>query len=196
MEHSADQTSEMRLYSRAGARLYLNRSELERFIAVADLAPIRIRCFALTLAYTGVRPTEARNLHFSDLQLDMRRISVGTLKRRKPVVREIPVPQQLIDSLRELNGSPDQSLWPELQGSAQRTTAYRWIKALMAEAGIDGPKACPKGLRHAFGVVAVMENIPLHMIQRWMGHASMKTTAIYTAVLGPEELELSGRMWR
>jgi len=65
----------------------------------------------------------------------------------------------------------------------------------MAEAGIDGPRACPKGLRHAYGTRAVVSGVPLHILQRWMGHASMKTTAIYASVVGPEQLRISGQMW-
>ena len=49
----------------------------------------------------------------------------------------------------------------------------------MDEAGIkDGPHRTPKGLRHGFGVNAIEKGIQLNMLQKWMGHADMKTTAI------------------
>ena len=41
------------------------------------------------------------------------------------------------------------------------------------------PLACPKGLRHGFGIRAAGYNVPTNLIQRWMGHASPTTTAIY-----------------
>jgi site-specific recombinase XerD len=50
-------------------------------------------------------------------------------------------------------------------------------------------------LRHAFGINAVRVGIPLNLIQRWMGHASMKTTAIYLDAIGDEEREIARRMW-
>jgi len=31
--------------------------------------------------------------------------------------------------------------------------------------------------------------------KRWLGHASLRTTAIYGDVLGPEERALAARMW-
>ena len=43
----------MRLYNERNERLYLNRSELRRFIRAARQATSRQRLFALTLAYTG-----------------------------------------------------------------------------------------------------------------------------------------------
>jgi integrase/recombinase XerD len=43
----------------------------------------------------------------------------------------------------------------------------------------EGPHACPKGLRHGFGVTAVSKGIALNMVQKWLGHAQPTTTAIY-----------------
>jgi integrase/recombinase XerD len=53
----------------------------------------------------------------------------------------------------------------------------------------------PKGLRHGFGIRAASRNIPPNLIQRWMGHASLKTTAIYLDAVGAEEREFASRMW-
>ena len=44
------------------------------------------------------------------------------------------------------------------------TIASRHIAALMRDPRIEGPQACPKGLRHAFGVAAVAAGIPLPTI--------------------------------
>jgi site-specific recombinase XerD len=65
----------------------------------------------------------------------------------------------------------------------------------MENAGVSGPQACPKGLRHAYGVHVTQCGIQLHMLQKWMGHASMETTAIYATALGPEEQEMAKRIW-
>ena len=57
----------------------------------------------------------------------------------------------------------------------------------MQRAGIDGPQASPKGLRHAFGVAAVQAGIPLNMVQKWLGHAQLSTTAIYADAVRAEK---------
>ncbi|WP_211337854.1 tyrosine-type recombinase/integrase [Blastomonas fulva] len=54
----------------------------------------------------------------------------------------------------------------------------------------------PKGLRHCFGVAAIQSQVPLNMVQRWLGHADMRTTAIYASAVGPEERSIAQRMWR
>ena len=76
-----------------------------------------------------------------------------------------------------------------------RMTGYRWVCNTMAEAGIEGPMARPHGLRHGFGVQALMKDVPLPLVQRWMGHADLETTTIYLQVIGNEEKSFAGRMW-
>jgi len=66
----------------------------------------------------------------------------------------------------------------------------------MEKAGISGGHATPKGLRHGFAVSAIQANIPLNIVQRWLGHADIKTTSIYANAVGPEERQLAARVWR
>lgn len=59
-------------------------------------------------------------------------------------------------------------------------------------AGIpEGPHASPKGHRHCFGVHAVSNRI----LQKWLGHAQLSTTAIYANAIGQEEQSIAARMW-
>ena len=186
----------MRLYNQRDERLYLNHTEWQRFVRAAYQAPLPQRQFALTLAYTGMRLSEARSLRCDAIQLSERLVSVRTLKRRgEHVCRELPLPRELVDVLSIRLPEPHQLLWSASGKPIPRITAYRWIKSLMDEAQIDGAKACPKGLRHAFGTRAILAGVPLHMLQLWMGHASMRTTAIYATVMGQEQLALSDQMW-
>lgn len=53
----------------------------------------------------------------------------------------------------------------------------------------------PKGLRHAFGVHAVLSGVPLPLVQEWLGHEDIAMTAIYLAVMGAEERAIARRMW-
>ena len=59
------------------------------------------------------------------------------------------------------------------------------MQEVITAAGIlDGPHNCPKGLRHGFGVQAVSRGIALNMVQKWLGHAQLTTTAIYANAVG------------
>lgn len=83
-----------------------------------------------------------------------------------------------------------QRLW-----SWGRATGWRRVKEVMGAANIQGPQATPKGLRHGFGVAAVQASIPLNLVQKWLGHAQLSTTAIYADAVGAEEQGLAARMW-
>ena len=50
-------------------------------------------------------------------------------------------------------------------------------------------------MRHGFGVHAISSGVPLNMLSKWMGHATLEVTAIYANALGAEEQSIAARMW-
>jgi integrase len=188
------------LFGHSGNRKYLNAAERQRFIAAARRASPKVRLFCLMLGWSGGRISEALALTPASIDIDSGAVSIRTLKRRKlGIVRQVPLPPGLLDELNhvfELRAAQrdparaDERIW-----RFSRTTAWRYVKAAMASAGITGTPAMPKGLRHGFGVKAFQANVPPHLVQRWLGHASLRTTAIYADVVGPEERAFAARMW-
>ena len=133
-----------------------------------------IKALALTLVYTGCRLSEARELTAASLQREEQLLSIRSLKKRdQHHIREIPIPPELVQALEALIAQQGESLlWP-----VNRITAYRWIKQMMVLARIEGAQACPKGLRHGFGIHATVTGVPLNMVQKWMGHACLLYTS-------------------
>ncbi len=155
----------------------------------------------MTLAYTGCRTSEALQLTADRVDLTGKVIVFESLKkRRRDLFRPVPVPAAVLDALdlvhglreaqRRRDGGKSAHLWPW-----GRATAWRRVSEAMKEAGISGPQASPKGLRHGFGVAAVQAGIPLNMVQKWLGHAQLSTTAIYADAVGAEEQAIAERMW-
>ena len=70
------------------------------------------------------------------------------------------------------------------------------MTAVMAVALVDGPRATPKGLRHAFAVAALQAGVPINLVRKWLGHARLSTTEIYANAVGDEEREIASRFWR
>ena len=58
-----------------------------------------------------------------------------------------------------------------------------------------GPHATPKGLRHGFDVACIEKSISLSLVQRWLGHAQLSTTAVYANAVGEEERGIAARLW-
>lgn len=190
------------LFTADGERKYLTPEERQSFIKAAKKHPEReARTFCLTLAHSGCRISEALELDFRRVDLKGGQLIFRTLKKRDGKVhhRAVPVPPDHLDGLELVHGVREiqnkrrkvrSLIWP-----MSRSTGWRRVGEVMQMAGIEGAHASPKGLRHAFGVQALMKEIPLPLLQRWMGHADLETTAIYLQVVGNEETSFAGRMW-
>jgi integrase len=187
------------LYGATGGRKYLNRQERERALAaMRGLEPGKA-LYALTLAWTGGRVSEVLALAPLSFQIERGVVALRTLKRRRHVVREVPIPpvimQQLDAHFRLIDAQREPARASARLWTFRRETAWRLIKKVMATANVSGSPACPRGLRHAFGVGALQAGIPLNLAQRWLGHARISTTAIYADVAGPEEIMFAARFW-
>lgn len=191
----------MQLYDAHGHRKYLTPAERQEFIQASAAQLQKVGTFCATLAHTGCRISEALALTADRVDLEDGVLVFESLKkRRRGIYRAVPVPPAFLATLaqvhniRALHGSAncgrDVYLWPW-----SRPTGWRYVCAVMHNAGIQGLHATPKGLRHGFGIKAVVSNVPLNMAQKWLGHAQLSTTAIYADATGPEERHLAERMW-
>ena len=185
------------LYDPRGRRKYLTEPERNRFLKAARSTDTPVRAFCEVSAFTGCRLSEA-------LALTPERVdpAAGFLvfeslkKRRRGVFRAIPVPSGLLETLarRQLRNARYGStarLW-----SWSRATAWRRVRQVMRPAELSGAAATPKGLRHSFGILGVVAAVPLTLIQKWMGHSDVSTTAIYLDVSGDAERLIAIRMWQ
>ena len=191
----------MRLHTLDGARKYLTAGERDAFLREAERGDRSARTLCMTLAYAGCRLSEALALTVDRVDLAAGVLVVESLKKRRTgIYRSVPVPPALLDALDLVHGIREQQsrrgkgrgirLWPW-----SRMTGWRVVHAVMEEAGFSGPHASPKGLRHGFGVAAVSAGIPLNLVQKWLGHAQLSTTAIYADATGAEEKDIARRMW-
>ena len=175
----------MALHTVDGARKYLTADERAAFLRTADIADRQVRTLCMTLAYAECRLSEALALTADRVDLSAGVLTVESLKKRRTgVYRTVPVPPALLETLDIVHGIREQQagrgnglgvrLWPWSQ-----MTGWRAVHAIMVAAGLDGVHASPKGLRYGFGVAAVSAGIPLNLVQKWLGHAQLTTTAIY-----------------
>jgi integrase len=188
------------LYATNGARKYVNFSE--RAALVSQLASLdwSERLFILVLIWTGARISEVLSITPQSFQFETGILAMRTLKKRRHAVREIPILPELaieLDLCFDLQKRQQEE--PEASGrlwTFHRVTGWRLIKRVMEEAGIHGIRATPRGLRHAFGVGTLAAGVPLNVVQRLLGHSSIKTTTIYTEACGPDEQAIVARFWR
>jgi integrase len=181
------------LFDGYGNRKYLVSKERAAFLDAGLRCNLELSSFCLTLALTGARISEVLALSEANIDAGNEALVFRTLKQRgKTRFRLVPIPPELLQTLvAYAKISRGLRLW-----NFGRTFAWYRVKAVMKEAGIAEAQCKPKALRHGFAVAAVLGGVPLNILQRWMGHARMETTAIYAGVLGEEERRLARRTWK
>lgn len=202
-EHPA--TNSMTLYSGDGERKYLNSEERRRFYAALPvIRDATERAFAETIYWTGCRPSEALQLDIMRVNVDEAFLVFRTLKQhgqnKGKRFRIVPVPREFINLLDKLHdvlktqqgqfGNQLRRLW-----TFGRQKGWKLIKTVMIKARVFGVRACGRGLRHSFGVHAILHGVPVTSLQKWMGHTSLKTTSIYLNIIGLEDRAIAKRMW-
>jgi integrase len=134
------------------------------------------------LLQTGCREREMTTCTWKDLDLDHRIFHVqakpGFVPKNK-CNRDIPIPQELADALRERkqhsNGSP---LVFGKNGKVMRHL-IRVLKARAVDAGLDAAEFYLHRFRHTFCNTHLRRGIDVATVSNWAGHADLATTALY-----------------
>jgi len=148
---------------------------------------------------TGARIDEILILKPSDINLATNTIRLKTLKQGKDkngIQREkyriISIHPDLRDTymqyLLEFN-IPQKG--EELLFPMKRQVVDLYFKKIQEKIGI---RIHAHKFRHTFAVKAIMDNVPLNVLQQWLGHSSIFTTSIYTQITGMDTSEFMGRI--
>ena len=149
---------------------------------------------------TGGRIDEVLLIRPSDINLATNSVRMKTLKQGKdrktgmqkekyriiplhPALRDIYM-QYLIEM--NLNQKSEDLLFP-----MKRQVIDLYFKKLQDKLGI---KIHAHKFRHTFAVKAIMDQVPLNVLQQWLGHSSVFTTSIYTQITGMDTSEFMGRV--
>ena len=148
---------------------------------------------------TGGRIDEILMIRPSDVNLATNSIRLKTLKQgkdRNGIQREkyrvIPLHVDLRDAymqyLLDMNIST-KSGDPLFPMSRQVVDLY--FKKMQDKLGF---KIHAHKFRHTFAVKAIMDNVPLNVLQQWLGHSSIFTTSIYTQITGMDTSQFMERV--
>jgi len=151
----------------------------------------------LALMYkAGLRVSEVCRLRLSDLDAPSLSIQVrrGKGGRDRIVYPDLEAWKVLGDWLAAHPGGEwlfpllRATPWrPDLDGGRHVTPRYveALVRNLARRAGI-AKRVTPHTLRHTYATEAVREGVPLHQVQRDLGHAHLATTAVYLHVADTE----------
>ena len=152
------------------------------------------------LLRTGGRIDEVLQIRPSDINLSTNTIRLITLKQGKDKrtglpkekYRIIPMHPELRDIymqyLLQSNIAKDSA---DLLFPMKRQVVDLYLKKMQEKLRF---RVHAHKFRHTFAVKAIMDNVPLNVLQQWLGHSSVFTTSIYTQITGMDTSEFMGRV--
>lgn len=147
------------------------------WVAARDMA-------VLSLCYgAGLRIAEALALTRGDLEAQVLRVTgKGGKVRMVPLIEAVRKSIELYLELCPFKSWPDEPLFRGVRGGvlSPRLIQLRVVQ-LRSALGLP-PSATPHALRHSFATHLLGRGGDLRAIQELLGHASLSTTQIYTAV--------------
>jgi site-specific recombinase XerD len=159
----------------------LSFGEVQRFFAA--VASFKHRMILMTAYAAGLRIAEATHLKVSDIDSERMVIRVCQGKRKKD--RYTILSPVLLQMLRHywVAARPISYLFPgrALDQPLSVSVVQRICKDAQVRAGID-KTVTPHTLRHSFATHLLEAGTDLRVIQELLGHASPRTTALYTHV--------------
>lgn len=172
-------------FQRTGRKLpqVLSPKEIERIFSAT--ANVKHRTLLMTAYAAGLRSTEATRLRVGHIDSERMVIRVVQGKGRKD--RYVMLSRKLLGVLRDYwrQERPEPWLFPgqDANRPLSRTTAYRVFVRACVRAGVRKDVSFHT-LRHSFATHLLEQGTNLRVIQRLLGHASIRTTQIYTHVAG------------
>ncbi|WLR50667.1 tyrosine-type recombinase/integrase [Bacillus tianshenii] len=159
-------------------RSYLNHDELERLFEAIDHDVIKTTI--ITMAYTGLRISEAVNLTLDAVKLDeqyIRCLGKGNKERHIPISGKLlPILRDYLEYVRE--ASSEYFFATSKTGSLSAVYVNRVLHQAADKIGLQ-KRVSAHILRHSFATNLVHKNVNIVDLQRLLGHSSLRTTSIY-----------------
>jgi integrase/recombinase XerD len=169
----------------------LAESEVEALLGAPDVETpegLRDRAMLELMYGAGLRVSELVTLETVQLNLRQGALRVhgkGGKERLVPLGDEARhwLEAYLARARPALGGARAATLFLGRRGAPlSRQRFWTLVKRLALQAGIDGARVTPHGLRHSFATHLLNHGADLRALQLLLGHSSLSTTQIYTLV--------------
>jgi len=164
----------------------LSRGEVQDILSRVRLAHYRV-CLS-TIYACGLRISEGTGLQVSHIDGARKQLHIRSGKGNKD--RRIPLPEQSLIQLRQLWVTHRHPVWlfpkrnrggviPGAKSAMSTEAVAVAFKAALAESAVT-KAATVHTLRHSWATHLLEAGVHLRLIQQWLGHSSLNTTAHYT----------------
>jgi integrase/recombinase XerD len=158
-----------------------SEKQLERLLfCIQGDANVRDKAIVLTLLYTGVRVSELCDIRLKHIDFLINHFKVIGKGGK---VREIPMKQEVAQAIEDYlperahnKYADSEYLFLGQRGPFQRDAINTLLERIGEKAGLD-VRLKPHTFRHTFCTRLVKKGVPLPIISKLAGHASIETTA-------------------
>ena len=163
----------------------LNKSEIEKILY--SIFNLRHRLMITLMYCSGLRVSEVVKLKVTDLDTENLTLTIRSGKGGKDRISVLS--ETVIEALNELmrGKSANEYLFTP-HGKSGKHIHVRTVQTIFARALEESKvkkKASCHSLRHSFATHLLEGGVDLRFIQKLLGHASVKTTTVYTHVSRP-----------
>lgn len=170
------------------SRNFLTLEELNRLAKTSCAIPV-LKQAALFSALTGIRYGDIKKLTWGEIELIKGQYIVSFRQQKTKKLLTLPISKQTVSLLGERQEA-DEEVFPRLILSSYYSKyLIQWI----ARAGID-KKISFHNFRHTFATLQLSEGTDIYTISKMLGHANIKTTAIYAKVVDKLKREAADRI--
>jgi len=160
-------------------REYLTLKELKKIVKAECENPELKRAFLFS-CYTGLRWSDIAKLCWSDIK--NKGLQFRPKKSNKDILY-IPL-NQTAKSLLGKKGGPNSNIFNLKYSAFENKKLKKWIKDAGIEKHITFHCA-----RHTFATMALTRGADIYVIKDLLGHSEIKTTEIYTKIIGEKKKE-------
>lgn len=182
-----------------GRRYAADPPTVEELVAILRHCPStpsghRLRALIILLWRSGLRISEALALEERDLDPAAGAIVVrrGKGDKRRIVGMDPWAWQQIEPWLQARLALPAGPVFCVIQGpTAGRHLSASSVRTALRRVGQQAGvrrRMAPHQLRHCHAIEMVREGVPVHILQRQLGHANLAVTTVYLSGVAPEEV--------
>jgi len=163
---------------------YLTKDEVRTVLDGIESKPL-YHLLINFLWQTGARVTEALSVKVSDIDFYSKVVHMPSLKKKSPQIKTIPLQGELLGELGAYIGQQGLKKDDRIF-CISRQHAHRIVRDACIKGGIEKKRSHPHVLRHSFSVNAVLQRVPLPILQKWLGHSDIKNTMVYLQILSQD----------
>lgn len=166
--------------------IFLSTKELDKLINTVIKHPGRtglrdLICISV-LRYTGCRRNELLSLMWKDINLENGSIKLSGKGKKERLVPIHPDLELYLKKYKQETTANGLLIKGQENKKLSNSSLRKIIKKYLSLAGLEGKNITTHKIRHSFATELLDKGVDIRIIQQWLGHEDISTTALYTHV--------------